>query len=286
MSQKKENWTVLSMMEWASGYFEKKDVPGPRLSIEWLLSDTLQIKRLDLYLQYDRPLTSDELEELRQKVKRRAEHEPLQYITGSAEFLNCTFKVDKRVLIPRPETEQLAEMILVDFKSLSDDPIHLLDIGTGSGCIPIAIAKERKYWICKGVDISAEALEVAGENAALNGVQVSFGIDDLRSMKEDGMFDVIVSNPPYISPDEKESIDLQVKGFEPDLALFHDNPVSVYSDIARFAQTHLKKKGALYLECNAALADQILATVREFFPDAEDLSDYDGKQRFLRAFHS
>ena len=273
------------MMEWASSYFEKKGVPNPRLSIEWLLSDTLQIKRLDLYLQYDRPLTSDELEDLRQKVKRRAEHEPLQYITGSAEFLNCTIHVDKRVLIPRPETEQLTEMILNDYKSSKDEAIHLLDIGTGSGCIPIAIAKERKQWICKGVDISEDALQLAASNAELNGVDVLFEKDDLRSMKEEGMFDIIVSNPPYISPGEKEEMDLQVKGFEPELALFHENPVSVYSDIARFAHTHLKKKGALYLECNAALADQILAEIKGFFPGAESLADYDGKQRFIRAVH-
>jgi release factor glutamine methyltransferase len=286
MSQKKEHWTVLSMMEWASSYFEKKEIPNPRLSIEWLLSDTLQIKRLDLYLQYDRPLTSDELEDLRQKVKRRAEHEPLQYITGSADFLNCTIQVDKRVLIPRPETEQLTEIILNDYISSKDESIHLLDIGTGSGCIPIAIAKERKQWICKGVDISADALELAAANAKLNDVDVLFEKDDLRSMKETGMFDVIISNPPYISPGEKEEMDLQVKGFEPDLALFHENPVSVYSDIVRFAHSHLKKKGALYLECNATLADQILAEVKEYFPGAVTLPDYDGKQRFVRAIQS
>lgn len=286
MSQKKENWTVLSMLEWASAYFEKKEIPSPRLSIEWLLSDTLQIKRLDLYLQYDRPLTSEELEDLRQKVKRRSEHEPLQYITGSAAFLNCTIHVDKRVLIPRPETEQLTEMILNDYKSSTDETIHLLDIGTGSGCIPIAIAKERKQWICKGVDISVDALELAASNAELNGVQVHFEIDDLRLMKEEGMFDIIVSNPPYISPGEKEEMDIQVKRFEPALALFHENPVSVYSDIARFAHSHLKTKGALYLECNASMADQIVAEIRECFPGANTFTDYDGKQRFVRAVQS
>ena len=129
------------MLEWATGYFRQKEVESPRLSIEWLLAHILDIKRLDLYLSYNRPLSPDELERLRPLVKRRAEHEPLQYITGSTEFLHTRIEVNNSVLIPRPETEQLTENILSAHPN--EPPLKVLDVGTGSGCIAIALAFSR-----------------------------------------------------------------------------------------------------------------------------------------------
>lgn len=276
-------WTVLTMLEWATGYFEQKGVDSPRMSIEWLLADALNIRRLDLYLQYDRPLSSEELENLRPAIKRRARHEPLQHITGSTDFLGCTFNVNKHVLIPRPETEQLAELILDRFSDCSDESLSLLDIGTGSGCIPIAIGKKRPEWSCTGIDISPEALETARENARLNESDTFFMECDLHHAEEtagigDRKWDIIVSNPPYIKPEERESLHLQVSRYEPDIALFHSDPVSLYEKIARFAQSH---SGSLFLECSAPLAAEIFNRVHSILPGAELHKDYSGQNRFI-----
>jgi release factor glutamine methyltransferase len=150
------DWTVLRMLEWATGYFEQKRVPSPRLSIEWLLAHVLGVKRLELYLQFDRPLTAAELEWLRELVRRRARHEPLQYITGSTAFYHAEIMVTPAVLIPRPETEELVEMILNDHPS---GKRSLVDLGTGSGCIPIACKMERPDWEVSGVELFDEALK-------------------------------------------------------------------------------------------------------------------------------
>src|SRR5690554_505403 len=169
-------WTVLSMLEWATAYFEKNAIKSPRMSIEWLLAHILSIKRLDLYLNYDRPLTDAELAQLRPLVKRRAMHEPLQYIVGETDFHHAKIKVEPGVLIPRQETEQLVEIILENHK---EDFFRVIDLGTGSGCIPIALKMERSGWELNGTDISEKALSIAKKNAALNSVDVNFFMDDI-----------------------------------------------------------------------------------------------------------
>ncbi len=241
------DWSVLKMLEWATHYFSEKQVPSPRLSIEWLLADVLNIKRLELYLQFDRPLTLVELSRLREFVKRRAAHEPLQYITGSTSFYNAEINVRSGVLIPRPETEEMVEMIISE--SMADN-VTLLDIGTGSGCIPIAVKMERPKWHVTGCDISTVALDIAKENGAINGVDVSFVEADLLKIETmpEKYWDIIVSNPPYIGYEEKDELEQQVKDYEPEIALFTENRNKVYSSIISYAQTHLNSSGLLYLE--------------------------------------
>ena len=274
-------WTVLSMLEWATDYFEQKGVDNPRLSIEWLLAHILDIRRLDLYLKFDRPLSSDELDRLRSLVKRRGAHEPLQYITGSTDFLNCTIQVTKDVLIPRSETEQLVELILERHPGTSQ--ISLLDIGTGSGCIPIAIKKNRPNWYCAGLDISVKALHIAKQNAGLNDVELKLFEGDLNHLNsvEDitgQTWDIIVSNPPYITESEKKELDPQVLNYEPELALFHDRPLEVYSQICEFASS---QNSILYLECNDKIADEIKELTDRFFSKTELIHDYDQNNRFV-----
>ncbi|HAC16701.1 MAG TPA: peptide chain release factor N(5)-glutamine methyltransferase [Bacteroidetes bacterium] len=244
----KTDWTVLRMLEWATEYFNEKKILSPRLSIEWLLSHVLNVKRLDLYMQFDRPLTSHELDELRALVKRRALHEPLQYITGSTSFYNAEIFVDKNVLIPRSETEELVELILNDHST--SNSISVLDIGTGSGCIPIAIQLEMPEWALTGIDISEEALTVARKNNSTNKTSVKFLNGDLFNSKSlpDQIYDVIVSNPPYIPHYEKSDMDKQVIDFEPHLALFCDDRDNVYQCLVKYAQGHLKTGGILYVE--------------------------------------
>lgn len=235
------------MLEWGTQWFSEKGVASPRLSIEWLLADVLNIRRLNLYVQFDRPLSSDELSAIRDYVKRRARHEPLQYITGSTTFYNAEIEVGPGVLIPRSETEELVELILNRF---DDSPRTVLDIGTGSGCIAVALAKARPEWNVHAVDISDEALIIARRNAEKNAVSVSFEKADLFKMAvpSASRWDIIVSNPPYIHHDESESLDPQVRNFEPSMALFCTDRISVYEHIFRYASGSVADGGKLYLE--------------------------------------
>lgn len=285
MSSENRVWTVLSMLEWATDYFQKRDIPDPRHSIEWLLAHTLNVKRLDLYLQFDRPLSKSELDSLRALVKRRASHEPLQYIIGHTDFMACTIHVNPDVLIPRIETEQLVEILLTQTKTHSDRTISLLDIGTGSGCIPIAIKKENPEWHCAGLDISADALTVAEKNADVNDVDVEFfpgnlfNLSDNKHCKE-RKWDIIISNPPYIHPDEKSVIKKQVLDYEPADALFHAQPLDVYESIIKFSKdqdTHL------FLECNDKTAPKVKEIAEHYFEHVDLLNDLDKNPRFLIA---
>ena len=283
MKQSERVWTVLSMLEWATKYFQEKMVPDPRLSIEWILAEALEIKRLDLYLQFDRPLSSEELDRIRPLVKRRARHEPLQYITGSTEFINTRIEVNEHVLIPRIETEQMVDLLLDHFKERSDEPLSLLDIGTGSGCIPIAIKKEFPEWSCAGLDISEEALEVATNNAAINETEVHIfrgNIDSLDEWQKERSikWDIIISNPPYITHQEKSELHPQVIEHEPHLALFHDEPLQLYENIVKFA-ANLEAK--LYLECNDKLARRIQEMGKKYFNSAALFQDLDDNDRFV-----
>lgn len=278
-------WTVLSMLEWGTDFFEMKGVDSPRMSIEWLLSHVLDCKRLDIYLQYDRPLSEDNLNRIRPLIKRRAVHEPLQYITGSTDFMGCKIYVNPDVLIPRDETEQLVEHIMRFFDSRRSDPLKLLDIGTGSGCIPIALKNHFPEWHCCGIDISGNALQTAEFNAMENKMDVEFILCDLNSIENveqiaGRQWDIVVSNPPYITHKEKETLDPQVLNFEPGLALFHESPLKLYQKICSFASS---QKSVLFLECSDQFADQIRDTVQHYFEWVQLLKDLDENNRFIIA---
>jgi release factor glutamine methyltransferase len=284
MAQSPQEWTVLSMLEWATDYFEQREVPSPRMSIEWLLADVLDIKRLELYMKFDRPLSPQELSELRPLVKRRAMHEPLQYITGHTDFMNVRLTVTPDVLIPRMETEQLVEIILD--RHPSEEPHTVLDVGTGSGCIPIAIQKECASWQTYGIDISEDALTVAHQNAEANQVEVHWQQQDMRALDQAKLpdtFDIIISNPPYILESERENLEPQVEKYEPGLALFCDSPAQYYEPVIRFASDRLRKGGYLYLELHDQHADAIREKFEESSWKIEVISDYDSNPRFLLA---
>ncbi|HKK45092.1 MAG TPA: peptide chain release factor N(5)-glutamine methyltransferase [Balneolaceae bacterium] len=285
MSSKVEDWTVLSMLEWATEYFQEKGIPDPRHSIEWLLAETLGIQRLDLYLKYDRPLSSSELSTLRPLVKRRAKHEPLQYIIGFTDFMNARISVTEDVLIPRLETEQLVEIIL-DHHPDESDSLAVLDIGTGSGCIPIALKMERPEWQVSGMDLSQKALEIARANARQNEVEVAFTEGDILSpgvMHIDQPLDIIVSNPPYIKPEEKDTLEPQVREYEPDLALYSEDLEKMYGNIIRFSEKNLVESGALFLELHENYSEQIFALFKTDKWTANIRKDYDQKPRFIIA---
>lgn len=272
------------MLEWATDFFKKKGIPDPRHSIEWLLAETLNIKRLDLYLKFDRPLSDSELDTLRPLVKRRAKHEPLQYIVGYTDFMNARISVNEHVLIPRIETEQLVEIILADHSG--QEKQTALDIGTGSGCIPIALKMERHEWKVAGIDISTEALKMAQQNAAQNEVEVSFAEGDILSpetVSVESLWDIIVSNPPYITLDEKDLLEPQVREYEPSAALFSDDLEKMYGSIIRFANKNLSNDGTLYLELHEHYSEEILALFAQDSWNARIEKDYDKKPRFIIA---
>ncbi len=277
-------WTVLSMLKWGTSYFDKKEVKSSRLSIEWLLAYVLQIKRLDLYLKYDRPLSAEELDTLRPFVQRRANHEPLQYITGETEFYNSTLKVNPSVLIPRQETEQLVHIICEENDNKKD--LSVLDIGTGSGCIPIALKKEFESWDATAIDISDEALTLAKQNASLNKVDINFIQHDLFNAESDifdSGFDIIVSNPPYILEEEEDGLDKEVKNFEPHLALFCKSMADMFEAIEKFCSKNLKKNGRVYLEVHENHSDEIVQIFKSLKWNVKAIKDMDEKNRFLVA---
>ena len=276
-------WTVLSMLDWATAYFEAKGINQPRLSIEWLLADTLKCKRLDLYLQFDRLLHTQELAALKPAILRRAAHEPLQYITGKTDFFGLEMEVGPGVLIPRPETEQLVELILED--SAGRETAHILDVGTGSGCIAIALKAERPEFTVSAFDISEDALSIARRNAQTHSCELTFFRHDLfnpRLTPDSGPFDVIVSNPPYIPTSERASIDREVAAYEPATALFHRDVASVYAALAQLAKVNLSEGGCLYAEIHENLGAEISAAIAAAGFKVRVHQDYAGKSRMLK----
>lgn len=283
MAQSNDDWNVVKMLTWATEYFEEKSIDSPRLSIEWLLSHVLDIRRLDLYMQYDRPLTRNELQTLKPLIKRRAAHEPLQYITGFTDFYNATISVTPDVLIPRPETEELMEKILQDFGDAGN--ISVLDLGTGSGCIPIALKKAKPDWDLHAIELSEAALDVARKNAVDNNTEIHFFQGDFTKNWPGDLpeMDIVISNPPYIPETEKPQLSRQVISFEPGLALFILNLADVYPPIIKNAETKLKKNGYLYLEIHEDYPETIAGYFDPKIWQVKLLKDYSRKHRFIQA---
>lgn len=207
--------TILEIIEKTAAFFTKKGVPQPRLDAEWLLADTLGCGRMDLYLQFDRPLTEETLAKLRPLVRRRGEREPLAYVLGWAPFRNLRLKVDRRALIPRPETEYLLDLLPT---RLQEAPKRCLDLGCGPGTVALALASEYSDAEVTGVDSSVEALDLARENAAQHGLQVNWLCCDWFAGVS-GTFDLVVSNPPYLTAEEWNTAEPEVRDHEPKAAL-------------------------------------------------------------------
>ena len=241
-----ESWTLLKLLRWTTGYFRDKGIENPRLDAELLIAGVLELDRVGIYLNYDRPLSTAELARIKPLVKRRGQREPLQYLLGHTEFWSLDFKVSPAVLIPRADTEILVEEALS--KAAADG--ELLDIGTGSGAIALSFAHDKEGWQVTGLDISSAALEVAADNArhlALDG-RCQFGSGDLAQLPEKA-FDLVVSNPPYISVAEYSELMPEVREHEPELALVAgEDGLDCYRKIADQAQKILKPGGWLLLE--------------------------------------
>lgn len=284
MSKNDQIWTVLQYLEWATDFFKQKNIPSARISAEWLLSYVLDLRRLDLYLQFDRPLTKEELNTLRDFTKRRADHEPLQYITGTVDFYNLMLRVAKGVLIPRPETEEMVAVILEE-NSLKTQ-LKFVDACTGSGCIALALKSERPLWSGFGFDLSQTAIHLAKANAEQLNLDVHFFQQDIfdasqRQNKE--QIDLLVSNPPYVTEAERSLLDREVAFWEPSEALFCLEPLQFYHALLGLAQKWLCTNGQVWLELNPDHAEEVKSLFQGGGFTAEIRPDLSGKMRFLKA---
>ena len=220
---------------------------------KWIATEVLGLSTVDLYAGKDSKFQSEKVERLEYILERLKLYEPLQYILGEAQFDGLSFRVSPAVLIPRPETAELVAWIAQDYSHHANP--HILDIGTGSGCIPVSLARRLPCAKVSAWDISADALAVARSNAQANGVEVDFSlVDVLGTAIPDARVDVLVSNPPYITEMEKADMERNVTDWEPDIALFvpDDNPLLFYRRIAELGLTLLNSGGALYFEINRA----------------------------------
>lgn len=224
-----------------------------------LMEEYMGLQRIEIVLKSEINIPENILSDLKNATNKLKNEEPIQYIIGETEFFGLPFKVNKHTLIPRPETEELVEWVLNEVEMLNlkkDKSISILDIGTGTGCIPIALAKRLPKAAISAIDVSKEALKVAKENAALNQVNIDFiELDILKTRHLPKEFDIIISNPPYVRELEKKEIQNNVLQNEPHLALFvsNENPLIFYEKIAELARKHLSEKGILFFEINQYL---------------------------------
>lgn len=253
-----EAWTILKVLTWTKGYLAEKGVENARLEAEWLLCAATGLDRVGLYVNYEKPLTDAELAGCREMVSRRARREPLQYILGSQDFCGLDFEVAPGVLIPRHDTEVLVEEAIRRAPAATT----VLDIGVGSGCIAIALARSLSAATVNGVDRSPEALELAQRNADRNGARVFLFEGSLFEPFRDQRFDLIVSNPPYIPTADLETLQPEVRDFEPRGALDGGRDgLDFYRLIVPAAPEHLNPCGWLMVEIGI---DQAFA-VKELF---------------------
>ncbi len=295
-----EMWTPLKLVRWTKDYFGKKGIESARLEAELLLADVLQCDRISLYTDFEMPVEKDALTQFRGYVKRRAEtREPLQYILGHAEFLGLKLNVKPGVLIPRPETEQLAEWAFKTLRTSEKENLRILDLGTGSGCLALGLASELKNATVIATDLSTEALAIAAENAQSTGLQdrVTFLQGDLfdalttasPELQESGdsatRFDLIVSNPPYIDPALKATLQPEVRDHEPFPALFaEEKGLAILRRIILDAHTWLDSKGLLALEISPEQAPSVQDLLgSQSFQDIQVHKDYQQLDRFVTA---
>lgn len=282
-----EMLTVLDVIQRSSVFLEGKGVESPRLNAEWLIASALGMDRMKLYMQFDRPLKEAELADMRSMVGRRAKREPLQYILGTAPFHELELKVDQRALIPRPETEQLVELALGSLGE-NDEPYRIVDLGTGSGAIALALAFALPRAELFAVDASRDALELAQENSLGCGLQnrVTFVLSDWFSdFDPEGEFDMIVSNPPYLTDEEMQSAEPEVKDFEPHSALYSDKAgLSDLETIVRDSFVRLHAGGVLWLETGIMHREVLIELCESLgYAAAEGVDDWSGRPRFIKA---
>ncbi len=280
--------TCLEILNQAVEKLRSEGIDRPRTNAELLLGAVLNKSKVDLYLERERILASNEIEEFNQCIKERISGRPVQYIIGTVEFFGLEFRVDERVLIPRPETETLVEMVI---EQLADKEIHrIIDLGTGSGAIAVSLATSLKDTFVYATDVSEDALKVARENAKRNKVEsrIEFLCGDLfeplKNKNLEGQMDCVVSNPPYVSKDEFEYLPKEVKDYEPIVALKTDEEGTLFhKKIIENSLGFLNKNGILALEVGLGQANKVADLIRnqKGFKNTEIRKDLEGIERIV-----
>lgn len=303
-----EPWTIKRILDWTSGYLERKGDEHPRLSAEWLLANVTGLSRVELYVNYDKPLEADELAAMHAAIERRAAGEPLQYVTGEMPFRHIVLKCERGVLIPRPETEVLVDAALEGVDAALErrgekgaggekdgpagDPVRVLEVGTGTGCIALSIASERPGTHVVATDLSERAVELASRNREALGLEDA--VDIVRTDLAEGVdpelmgsFSVLVSNPPYIPTAVlREEVPAEVADYEPELALDGgDDGLDVFRRLLDLAPRALAPGGMLAVELfEGSLEDAAaLARARGGWSSVEVREDLTHRPRVLVA---
>ncbi len=252
-----------------------------------IIEERLYMDPVEIALNSTAKIESITLKNVLDDLNRLKKNEPVQYVLGKTSFYNLNFQLNDNVLIPRPETEELVSSIIDDASNMSKNPLKILDIGTGSGCIAISLAKNITHAEVTAIDISREALQIAKKNAELNEAPIRFlEIDILHVDILPDTYDIIVSNPPYVLEKEKKYMHDNVLQFEPNLALFvqNSNPLLFYKKISALAKNHLNKSGTLYFEINRNYAKAIKKVVLDDgFSNISIQEDFLGNERMLKA---
>jgi release factor glutamine methyltransferase len=282
-------WTIIKLIQWAADYFNSHSIDSPRATAEILLAHALNARRIDLYLRYDQPLNCDEKDRFKALIKRRLKREPVAYIVGCKEFWSMELKVTTDVLIPRPETECLVERALEHLaRESNSQPKFILELGTGSGAVILALASENSRHFYSGTDISINAIQVARRNAIRHDLhtRVHFIVADwLRAFPvKSGLFDLIVSNPPYVRSGDLVKLQPEIQAYEPLLALNggKDGLCSL-RQIIQSAYFYLKPSGVLLLEMGADQKTQLKQIIDEceHYENIRFYKDYSGYDRIV-----
>ena len=290
IQQKVRVWTIRELMRFAIDHLEKLGFEETRLTVELLLSHALGCQRIQLYTSFDKPLSKEELAKFRSLYERRLVHEPVQYLVGSSNFMGLQLRVDPSVLIPRPETETLVEQVMFRCKELeAEEEISIIELGSGSGNIAIALAKFVRNATIVSIDNSADAIELARENAIACKVdsRIDFRLIDMFEPVDQLLlkrFDILVSNPPYIPKEDWEALSTEVKRYEPSGALtdFKDG-YEFHQRIVELAPFLLRNQGAVFVEVGYGQSKQVGDTMRKSgFSDVFSVPDLQGIQRVVR----
>ena len=286
-----ETWTINKLLSWITQYLKDKAIESPRLHAELLLSHVLGLKRIELYTNFEKQVEKPELDKLHALVKRASQNEPIAYLVGKTEFYSMEMEVSKACLIPRPETELLVQRA-IEFLRMRDGIQSVCDLCTGSGCIAIAIAKNFHQANIIATDISDEALLIAARNVEKFNLKERIKLlsgdlfDPIIPHLDKGKFDLIVSNPPYVSDIEYEKLDLNVKDHEPKIALFAgEDGLDIYKRIIEKVDTFLKPAAALIFEIGYAQGHAIyeLLDKSNIFSEIVIEKDFQNNDRIVTA---
>jgi len=282
-------WTILKLLNWVTDYLKTNDIESPKVTAEILLAESLHLRRIDLYLQHDRPLDKRELSSFKILLKRKLRREPVAYIVGNREFWSLPFAVTRDVLIPRPETERLVEAALDIINASGEkENMHVLELGTGSGALIIAMASQKREHVYYASDISEKAVAVAKQNAArlgMNGLRFFVGDWTAPLSMKKSAFDMIISNPPYIPRRQIDTLSPEIRDFEPRLALDGDEDgLKCLRQIVQSAWRFLRPHGWLLLEMGYDQKKEMMAIVASCgkYDEVAVLKDYSGHDRVIQ----